>query len=262
MKTRIIIGFALLLVSILLNGQESNFEKFERYFTWDPDSTSIYANPDLESKELVKLPYGTEVNRLEVHQDKVVKIFIGELDGTPDQPERLGGYALTSFWVQVEYGNVVGYAPNAEVINFPPYQRDRHGTYVGGKEVLQKYFKNKIVLYEKVDSVKVDDSYWPFYTDSLSYPDGSYYTVLSFDGCFDRTYHFENKSMDQVYFMFKTEYYDGANGVQSLYPISFYPSFIDVDEKQLSFEAPANSAAQDLFIRFSKNLEFGSYDCT
>lgn len=261
MKTKLIIGIGLLLIGSLLNAQEATLEKFERYFSWNPDSTSIYAEPDLESKELLKLPYGTEVKRLGELIDKEAIVFIGELDGTPDRPDRLGGYSLGTFWIMVEYQGVTGYALNAEIINFPPLEWN--GSYYEfEKERLQGYFKKEIVLHKRQDSTLVEGRYWVSFIDSLAFPDGSYYKVDLFDGCFDRSYHFKEKTIAQVYYIFKTVYTVRVNYADKEKQENEYPSFSDASKYKLLFIPGGVTASDGLFIRLSEHLVFGSSDCT
>ena len=188
-------------------------------------------------------------------------VFIGELDGTPDRPDRLGGYSLGTFWIMVEYQGVTGYALNAEIINFPPLEWN--GSYYEfEKERLQGYFKKEIVLHKRQDSTLVEGRYWVSFIDSLAFPDGSYYKVDLFDGCFDRSYHFKEKTIAQVYFIFKTVYTVRVNYADKEKQENEYPSFSDASKYKLLFIPGGVTASDGLFIRLSEHLVFGSSDCT
>ncbi|NVK85440.1 MAG: hypothetical protein HWE21_14045 [Cytophagia bacterium] len=248
MKARMIIGLTLLVVSSLLNGQESSLEKFERYFTWNPDSTSIFAEPDLESEELLKLPYGTEVDRLGEFRDKEVSIFIGEIDGY---------YHLPTFWVVVESEGITGYALNAEVINFPPMTYE-HQSYSIELEDIAIYFNQPVkdtIYYEPWEETNMRVKYTGY-----EFPEGSRLLYREFDGCIDRELAPKNKSISQIYMMLKTwhfvpknEFYKGANQLV----------FSGQNLKRFLFSPPALSDYQDPFIELigKKEYKMGSSFC-
>lgn len=248
MKTRMIIGLGVLVVSSLLKAQEYYLEKFERYFIWNPDSTSIYAEPNLESEELLKLPYGTEVDRLGELRDKEVSIFIGEIDGY---------YNLPTFWILVESKGFTGYVLNSEVINFPPMTYE-HESYSIELEDIATYFNQPVkdtVYYEPWEETNMRVKYTGY-----DFPEGSRLLYREFDGCIDRELFQKNKSISQIYMMLKTwhfvpknEFYKGANELV----------FSGQKLKRFLFSPPALSDYQDPFIEIvgQKEYKMGSSFC-
>ncbi|WP_420388348.1 hypothetical protein [Roseivirga sp.] len=240
----------------------AQLESFNRYFIWNPDSTAIYESPDLNSSEVIRLPYGTEVVRLDVLPESELTIMIGELDGTPDRPERLGGYTIQTFWVQVKYGDYRGYALNAEVINFPPSKLNDWAFFQLDPKELESSFGMKSKRYKTTKSIKWKnwDGYYEVKVDSLVFADGSYHVTEYFDGCFNRTYYYSGKSLDQVYYLMITNYYsrillpDGSSSAS-------FPRLKDIEPGKLLFHQI--EAHEDLFLDFSKaKITFGSIDCT
>ncbi|WP_422355249.1 hypothetical protein [Roseivirga pacifica] len=236
-------------------------ESFERHFTWNPDSTLVHAQASMDSRILAKLPYGTEVLKQAELKDRKYYLLIGELDGAIDEPEKAAGYAIPTYWVHIKHDNIEGYALNAEVINFPPYSLTQHGYFVLDMDVVKDVYGSKPERFKitKVQNWEDGGSY-EVKVDSLSFKDGSYQLSQYFDSCFDRTYYYRGKPIDQVYFMFKTQYYLRIP-VKGKSDHILFPRLKGVEATKFLFDHV--EAHNDIYIDFSNTeIIFGSYDCT
>lgn len=226
-------------------------ESFERYFTWNPDSTLVYEQASKDSKLLDKLAYGTEVEIIE-NTSKESILYLGKNNV----------YEVKGLWIKIKIGSLEGYSFNGEVINFPPFKVEG-SHYTRDKEHLQSYFTEELKSYERIDSTKIQGgTYWKTYVDSLAYPDGSFTKIVGSDGCFNRTYHFKNKTLAQVYFIMKTHFYNG--NVWPSPASDFYPKLTVIHGDKMFFYSNTLESIEGIFIDFNdpKLIFFGSSDCT
>lgn len=258
MSAKLLTVFIMLTSIQSLVGQESKHEVFERYFTWNPDSTSIYAEPNLESTKLVKLAYGTEVQRLEELDEPKVNIFIGELDATAEHPEKLGGYALPTSWIKIKFRNITGFALNAEVINLPP-MKYLYDTYSFERTYLDRFYQQNVK--DTTYSEQWENSEFYFEIEETHLPDGTIIAYKRLEGCTDRQIILTNKSMAQAYFILKTWHFKPFNeymseGAQNLI-------YLGNENEALQFRAPVLSDFHSPFIAIdgAETLKIGSSFC-
>lgn len=240
----------------MLSAQEVS--SFERYFTWNPDSTIIYSEANKSSSELAKLPYGTELLNVVHFKNLESRVLIGSLEGSIKGDFAGNPYYLPGYWVRISTKGIEGYAFSGEIINFPPMKIDR-GWYDLKLEEYSSYFGVEISETENKRQVKIDSNSYYIHETVVTFPDGSYEKTDLFDGCFDHEYSFANKSVAQVYFMFITEYY--AIGEESIHVSYGKAALESMDGHKLRFNSMGVTASQGLFIDLNE-LTFGSYDCT
>lgn len=238
------------------------YTSYDRYFTWNPDSSIVYSGPGLDTDTLAVLAYGTELKMLERLEHIKSSVRIGTIELAPEDSVSDDGYYLPGYWVKVGTADkkIQGYLFSGEAINFPPLKakEDRYSRELKeyasffGVETLEKKSQRPIVLEGETYNV---------YEALTQFPEGSYKKEDLFDGCFDHESFYKDKSIAQVYFIFIANYF-------SLENIPGYssgkPNFDFAEGEKLNFVAPENTMADGLFIDVDEagKITFGSYSCT
>lgn len=239
-----------------------NYTSYDRYFTWNPDSSYVYSGPGLETDTLTALAYGTEVKLLERLEHIKSRVRIGTIEMDPQDSVSDDGYYLSGYWVKVRTADkkTQGYIFSGEVINFPPLVAQDDG-YHRALKGYTAFFGVEVIAEESQKPITLEGESYNVYETLTQFPEGSYKKVESFDGCFDTEYHFRGKSMAQVYFLFIANYYSPENNVPSE---SFGRPEFDFEEgEKINFIAPGNTLAEGLFIDVDETgkITFGSYSC-
>jgi len=246
------------LYPVMVWAQQSS--PYERYFTWNPDSTIVYTQPDRSSTKLATLAYGTEVKILEALKNKKSSILIGNANTEKGDLSDKGDFYLPGSWIKITSGKYEGYVFDGEIINFPPMTVN-HGSYTMDIEDYSYFFGTEIKEEESKRPVVLDGNTYYVYETLIRFPDGSYEKTDLFDGCFDHEYHFKGKSAAQVYFIFITQYYELTKSPHWEYG---RPKLDAFEGSKLLFTPAGIGASDGLFIDLDSEgkITFGSYDCT
>lgn len=255
--------FVCLLIAIPCSGLlAQQYTSYDRYFTWNPDSSIVYSGPGIDTDTLAVLAYGTELKLLERLEHIKSKVRIGTIELAPEDSVSDDGYYLPGYWVKVGTADkkIQGYLFSGEAINFPPLEADEQG-YNRKLEDYASFFGVEIKEKESQKPIVLEGETYNVYETLTQFPEGSYKKVDLFDGCFDIEYHFPGKSMAQVYFLFLANYFSLEKNASGS---SYGKAEFDFEEgEKLNFVAPGNTMAEGIFIDVDEagKITFGSYSC-
>ena len=261
MIKRIFIFFLLAISCSGLLAQK--FTSYDRYFTWNPDSSIVYSGPGIDTDTVASLAYGTEIKLLERLEHIKASVRIGTIELAPEDSLSEDGYYLPGYWVKVRTADkkTQGYIFSGEAINFPPLEANEE-SYSRSLKGYTSYFGVEIIEKETQKPVALEGESYNVYETMVQFPEGSYKKTDLFDGCSDSEYHFPGRSLAQVYFLFITNYYAPGQNVPDF---SYGKPEFDFEEgAKLNFIAPENTTYEGLFIDVDESgkITFGSYTCT
>ncbi|MGW8121794.1 SH3 domain-containing protein [Roseivirga echinicomitans] len=249
---KMISTFCFVLISAITVAQETAIP-YNRYFTWNPDSTIVYSKPDNASEKVVKLNYGTEVSILSEQTNAPAQFKV------ETSVEFEGDYFLNGYWLAIESEGSRGYVFSGEVINFPPHIRTSSGTFSRTAEAYNAFGWDPKVDKKKIPVKLTDNTYFK-YEETTLFPDGSSVLDRSALGCFDHRYYFEGKNLNQMYFILKTKYATQSGQMKA--NEYYFPKLAKATNTQLDFE-DGPTAARKVRIEIKKDgkLYIASFDC-
>lgn len=204
-----------------------------RFYTWNVDSTSLYVEPNSDSKELMKIPYGMEVEILDSVKHLKANISIGSLEGTIENFSQGGTYLLRTHWLKIKYDSLIGYSLNAEIIDLPPLIRKKGNYEFRG-------VKSRTNNMHKVLG------------------DGSILTYSRTDNCVERKLEFFNKKIAQNYMLLSAWHYD-ENANRNI-------SLTGFDDEKIYFASPILAKFQSPYLIWpikggGNKIEIGATNC-
>ncbi|HCX22890.1 MAG TPA: hypothetical protein DHN29_13300 [Cytophagales bacterium] len=210
-------------------------------YVWNIDGSPIYSEPNSNSGQISTLKHGTKAVVIEQ-----------KLKSQPFMIEVKNGFFIKGYWVKVSTNSTLGYVFDSDFSTINSNiknENDRWST------LLQRFF-GKRTDFKKIHRIaKYGDSDYEI-TDQVSTYENGTYTYTPFDGCFDHTYKFNNRSFNEVYHLMMNIY----SVSMSLY--GGRPIYQNTKEQTFIFSG--TEATGEIHIKILKDgsIELFSYDCT
>lgn len=228
---------------IVFLGSIFNFGNAQtKAYVWNIAGVQVKESPTNHSKSIMTLKIGEYVTRSH---------FTVSTPSMNTTQTPFGGYPINSHWTKVEFGDIVGFVFEPNILNEEVPIIDEYGiTRIDYKKLLGDKVRDTTFI----ESKTIENKEFETEKEIEYYVNGSY-EYTAFDGCFDHTYEFTNIEFNKALLIAMSMYAFTVNG--ELYT----PQFSEEQEGVIMFWG-TEATVQVVIAKTKNGWKIYSYDCT